>query len=166
MAWFGAWACQMQDSVIPYWQLSPLSRSCTEFVLFSRCFVRCWAWYHPRQYPYASFGLSLCVLGNSSPWLGEEGFGDVGPTSRLTQILYFTDVWVFPFAWEMCRIKRHPFVFQSRGVLWRFSTRDAPSRGSSNLTAMDSAGNRAKTALSVAFLGKLHKLNATTLPFM
>ena len=49
--------------------------------------------------------------------VGDEGFGDVGPTSWLAQILYFTDVCVFPFAWEMCQIKRHPFSFYSRGVL-------------------------------------------------
>ena len=43
--------------------------------------------------------------------VGEEGFGDVGPTSWPAQTLYFIDVGVFPFAWEMCRIKRHPFSF-------------------------------------------------------
>ena len=30
--------------------------------------------------------------------VGEEGFDNAGPTSRLIQIMYFIDVWAFPFA--------------------------------------------------------------------
>ena len=30
--------------------------------------------------------------------VGEEGFDNAGPTSRLTQIMYFIGVWAFPFA--------------------------------------------------------------------
>ena len=30
--------------------------------------------------------------------VGEEGFDNVEPTSRLAQIMYFIDVWAFPFA--------------------------------------------------------------------
>ena len=47
----------------------------------------------------------------------EEGFGDVGPTSRLDQVPYLIAVCVLPFAWEMCRIKRRYFIFHPRSVL-------------------------------------------------
>ena len=71
--------------------------------------------------------------------------------------MYFIDVGVFPFAWEMCRIKRHPFSF-TLAVSFDVSVLEA--------RLPDGVGNRAKTVLSIAFLGNLHKLNATNLPFI
>ena len=47
----------------------------------------------------------------------------------------------------------------------RPSIQGAPSRDSSNLRVADDVGNRARDILSVAFLGTLHELNATTLSF-
>ena len=78
-------------------------------------------------------------------------------------ILHSIIICAFPFTWEACQDKGHSFIFRSRGVLWHFGTRGAPSRGSSDPTAEDEVGNWAKSALSVAFLGNLHELNATGL---
>ena len=42
--------------------------------------------------------------------VGEEGFGDFGPTSWLVQVLHSTHTCVFTFTWETCQVKSHPFV--------------------------------------------------------
>ena len=73
--------------------------------------------------------------------VGEDGFGDVGRTLWLVQILYSTSICVFPFIWEVCQIKRHSFIFHPRGVLLHFGIRGAPSRGSSDPTVADDVGN-------------------------
>ena len=57
----------MQGSILRCWQLSPLSCPCTEFVLFFKRFVRCWAWDRPRPHPWAFLGFSSYVLGNRAP---------------------------------------------------------------------------------------------------
>ena len=63
------------------------------------------------------------------------------------------------------QIKRHFRSLWSRGTFWRPSVRGAPSRGSFNIVVADGVGNRAGDILSVAFLGTLRELNATTLAF-
>ena len=63
------------------------------------------------------------------------------------------------------QIKRHFRNLWSRGTFWRPSIRGAPSRGSFNIVVADGVGNRAGDILSVAFLGTLRELNATTLAF-
>ena len=50
-------------------------------------------------------------------------------------------------------------------LFWRPSVRGAPSQDSFNLRVADGVGNRAGDILSVAFLGTLRELNATTLSF-
>ena len=62
-------------------------------------------------------------------------------------------------------IKRHFSNLWSRDTFWRPSVRGAPSRDSFNLMVADGVGNRAGDILSVAFLGTLRELNATTLSF-
>ena len=61
------------------------------------------------------------------------------------------------------QIRRYFLSLWSRGTFWRPSVRGAPSRGSFNLVAADSVGNRVGDVLSVALLGKLRELNATIL---
>jgi len=63
------------------------------------------------------------------------------------------------------QIKRYFRSLRSRGTFWRPSIRGAPSRDSFNLMVADGVGNRAGDILSVAFLGTLRELNATTLSF-
>ena len=63
------------------------------------------------------------------------------------------------------QIKRHFRSLWSRGTFWRPSIRGTPLRGSFNIVVADGVGNRAGEILSVAFLGTLRELNATTLAF-
>ena len=63
------------------------------------------------------------------------------------------------------QIKRHFRSLWSRGTFWRPSIRGAPSRDSFNIVVAGGVGNRVGDILSVAFLGTLRELNATTLAF-
>ena len=63
------------------------------------------------------------------------------------------------------QIKRRFRSLWSRCTFWRPSVRGAPSRDSLNIMVADGVGNRAGDILSVAFLGTLRELNATTLAF-
>ena len=57
-------------------------------------------------------------------------------------------------------------VFSGHAILFgRPSIQGAPSRDSSNFRVAEDVGNRARDILSVAFLGTLRDLNATTLSF-
>ena len=82
--------------------------------------------------------------------------------------LHFINVEVSPFAWGAHRIVRHPSRFSHAASSTFQCSRRAinvfPSRGYSNLTVADGVGNCTKTVLFVALLGKLHGLNATSLP--
>ena len=64
------------------------------------------------------------------------------------------------------QIKRYFRNLRSRGTFWRPSIRGVPSRDSFNLIVADGVGNRAGDILSVAFLGTLRELNATTFIFL
>ena len=82
--------------------------------------------------------------------------------------LHFINVGVSSFAWGARQIVRHPFRFShaasSMFQCLRSAIKMFPSRGYSNLTVADGVGNCTKTVLFVALLGKLHGLNATSLP--
>ena len=84
-AWYGVWACQALGSKWWCWQLSRLYCSCTEFVLFFRRFVRCWAWDRPRPRSWAfrelhcaSSAVGLYRTGLwalNTKWAGTSDFG-------------------------------------------------------------------------------------------
>ena len=63
------------------------------------------------------------------------------------------------------QIKRYFRSLKSRGTFWHPSVRGVPSRNSFNLMVADGVGNRVGDILSVAFLGTLRELNATTSSF-
>ena len=82
--------------------------------------------------------------------------------------LYFINVEVSSFAWGARQIVRHPsrssHAASSTFQCPRRAINMFPSRGYSNLTVADGVGNCTRTVLSVALLGNLHGLNATSLP--
>ena len=65
----------------------------------------------------------------------------LGPHYGSLKILHSIIICAFPFTWEACQDKGHSFIFHSRGVFCHFGTRGAPSRGSSDPTAVDEVGN-------------------------